>query len=392
MKSSMSITKGKGSINHNKRKFKAPNVDPARSHLNITLIDEDVKEVYKTIFNESLIEYNSKQQRSDRKINNYYDHINHSKQEKPFYELIIQLGDMENSQELNEISPNILSNFVGRFKKKYQNIYVTGAYIHLDESTPHLHLDYIPVAYNQKRGLKTRNSHNLAMKQMGYSDYRFWRADLMTDLEEIAKDYHIERKNMKNTAKHININQYRPIIQELKKHISTEISEQSVPEFDLLNKSEKIGNRGVKADFYKQVTKNYNKKSEELTYASNIIKIQDQELEIYSKKGIKALMNENMELHREIEEIKIKNQSLENENILLKDKSTSLDEQNCLFKTFLDKLGINTLFEQFVALKGKFEGLIDECIKLLKFNSLKDIENNFSIDKYDPDITDDLFD
>lgn len=215
MKASMSITKGAGSLNHNRRKFIAENVDIARVKDDIILIDRDIKMVYEEVFGEALKKYNAKQKRKDRIIKSYYDKIFRSKQEKPFYELIIQLGNKYNSKELNEIAPDILIDLVNLIMNKYPNIIIIGAYIHNDEATPHLHFDYIPIAHSQNRGLELKNSHNLAMKEMGYSCYSDWREDLMSDLISISKTYGIEREIMNNENKHLSVKEYKEVMHEI---------------------------------------------------------------------------------------------------------------------------------------------------------------------------------
>lgn len=215
MKASMSITKGAGSLNHNRRKFIAENVDEKRVKNDIILIDRDIKMVYEEVFGEALEKYNDKQKRKDRIIKSYYDKIFRSKQEKPFYELIIQLGNKYNSKELNEIAPDILTDLVNLIMDKYPNIIIIGAYIHNDEATPHLHLDYIPIAHSKSRGLELKNSHNLAMKEMGYSCYSDWRDDLMNDLISISKDYGIEREIMNNDNKHLSVKEYKEVMQKI---------------------------------------------------------------------------------------------------------------------------------------------------------------------------------
>ena len=211
----LSITKGAGSLNHNRRKFITENVNKERVKDDIVLIDRDIKMVYKEVFGDALEKYNAKQKRSDRIIKSYYEKISRSKQEKSFYELIIQLGNKDNPKELNCIAPNILTDMVNSIINKYLNVIMIGAYIHLDEETPHLHLDYIPVAYNQKRGLETKNSHNLAMKQMGYSDYSVWRDDLMGNLISISEEYNVEREIMNNENKHLSVKEYKEVMKEI---------------------------------------------------------------------------------------------------------------------------------------------------------------------------------
>lgn len=103
MKRTISAEVGKGSVNHNSRKFKAANVDPERTHLNVEYCNEPIKKVYHKLFDEALERYNSKQTRSDRQIENYYEKIRTGKQEKPFHELIIQIGNRDDTGSGTEI-------------------------------------------------------------------------------------------------------------------------------------------------------------------------------------------------------------------------------------------------------------------------------------------------
>lgn len=100
MQRTISAMVGKGSVNHNSRKFKAANVDGERSHLNIDYCNEDIKKVYHKLFDEALARHNAKQTRADRKIENYYEKIRSGKQEKPFHEIILQIGDKDNMSRL----------------------------------------------------------------------------------------------------------------------------------------------------------------------------------------------------------------------------------------------------------------------------------------------------
>ena len=75
MKRTISFMTGKGSVNHNSRKFHAKNTDPERSCLNVEYCNENVKDVYHELFDEALAWYNEKQTRSDRRIDDYYEKI-----------------------------------------------------------------------------------------------------------------------------------------------------------------------------------------------------------------------------------------------------------------------------------------------------------------------------
>lgn len=95
MKRTISAEVGKGSVSHNSRKFRAENVDGSRTHLNIDYCNERIQTVYYQLFDEALKRYNEKQARADRCISNYYEKIRSGNQEKPFHEIILQIGNKE---------------------------------------------------------------------------------------------------------------------------------------------------------------------------------------------------------------------------------------------------------------------------------------------------------
>ena len=162
---------GKGSVNHNSRKFKAENVDAERSHLNIDYCNESIKKVYHELFDEALERYNAKQTRADRKIENYYEKIRSSKQEKPFHELILQIGDKENmgaESENGQLAMQVLDEYYRSFQERNPQLRVFSAHLHLDEATPHLHIDFVPFTTGSKRGLDTRVSLKQALAAQGF--------------------------------------------------------------------------------------------------------------------------------------------------------------------------------------------------------------------------------
>lgn len=173
----ISMPQGEGSLFHNRREYEKEgktipeNINTSKTHENITLIDKDIKQAYVEIFGDALNKYNAKQRRADRKIADYYEHIQNSKNgEKLFYEDIVQWGSKEDFQnaQTRKRATEALVEYVRGFEQRNPNLKLIGAYIHLDETSPHLHLDYIPVAYDCKRGLEVRNSLDKAMKQMGF--------------------------------------------------------------------------------------------------------------------------------------------------------------------------------------------------------------------------------
>jgi len=168
----ISIMTGKGSVNHNDRKFTAENVDKERTQNNITYCNENIRTVYHKLFDDAVKRHNERQTRSDRQITNYYKKISQeSKQEKPFQEIIVQIGDKDNMGAITEngqLAKKILDEYMKGFQDRNPNLYVFSAHLHMDEATPHLHIDFVPFTTGSKRGLDTRVSMKGALKQQGF--------------------------------------------------------------------------------------------------------------------------------------------------------------------------------------------------------------------------------
>lgn len=175
MKRTISVMLGKGSVSHNSRKFKAANIDSERTSQNITYCNEPIKEVYHNLFDYALQRYNAKQKRSDRRIDDYYEKIRTSKQEKLFYEIILQVGNKDNMAAISEdgqLAANVLDEYMQDFQKRNLNMRVFSAHLHMDEATPHLHIDFVPFATGSKRGLDTRVSLKQALAELGFCRWR----------------------------------------------------------------------------------------------------------------------------------------------------------------------------------------------------------------------------
>ena len=171
MKRTISFMTGKGSVNHNSRKFHAKNTDPERSHLNVEYCNENIKDVYHELFDEALSRYNEKQTRNDRRIDDYYEKIRSGKQEKPFHEIILQIGDRETmgaETEEGRLAAKILDEYMQGFQRRNPTLRVFSAHLHMDEATPHLHIDFVPYTTGSKRGLDTRVSLKQALMALGF--------------------------------------------------------------------------------------------------------------------------------------------------------------------------------------------------------------------------------
>lgn len=161
---------GDGVVAHNRRTYFAENVDSTRTHLNIEYCYTPIEDAYHQLFDDALAEFNAKQKRKDRCIDNYYEKIRTGKQEKTFYEVIFQVGnkdDMGAGGENAELAKTILDKFYHSFLERNPNLHVYSAHLHMDEATPHLHVDFIPFTTGSKRGLSTRVSLKQALADQG---------------------------------------------------------------------------------------------------------------------------------------------------------------------------------------------------------------------------------
>ena len=172
MKRTISAMRGKGSLTHNRRDFIAENVDSSRTPLNVEYRNEDIRAVYHELFDDALAHYNEKQTRRDRVIDDYYEKIRTGKQEKPFEELIIQIGNKDNmnaSSENGQLARQMLDEYMQSFQQRNPTLRVFSAHLHMDEATPHLHIDFIPFTTGSKRGLETRVSLKKALEELGFA-------------------------------------------------------------------------------------------------------------------------------------------------------------------------------------------------------------------------------
>ena len=219
MKRTISAMVGHGSVNHNSRKFHAKNTDPERSHLNVTYCQENIKAVYHELFDEALERYNAKQTRADRRIENYYEKIRSGKQEKPFHEIILQVGnkdDMSADSDEGRLAAAVLDEYIRAFQERNPNLRVFSAHLHMDEATPHLHIDFVPFTTGSKRGLDTRVSLKQALAAQGFTggtrgdtEWSQWVRSEKEQLSAVMERHGIEWEDKGTHDKHLSVLDYK---------------------------------------------------------------------------------------------------------------------------------------------------------------------------------------
>jgi hypothetical protein len=219
LKRTISAMVGQGSVNHNSRKFHAKNTDPERSLLNITYCQENIKTVYHELFDEALERYNAKQTRADRRIEDYYEKIRSGKQEKPFHEIILQVGnrdDMSADSEEGQLAAAVLDEYMKGFQERNPQLRVFSAHLHMDEATPHLHIDFVPFTTGSKRGLDTRVSLKQALAAQGFkggtrgdTEWSQWVRSEKEQLSLVMERHGIEWEDKGTHDKHLSVLDYK---------------------------------------------------------------------------------------------------------------------------------------------------------------------------------------
>jgi len=198
----------KTNIKHNNRKFndkekeQNSHIDFSRSNSNQYLVQKSLKELYKLEFGQAQADYNEKQNRNDRKIKNYYEQIKASKKTSLQQEMILQVGDssqFQNNPENQRMANDVLKKWFDTFQERNPNLKIYNAVIHNDEASPHMHLNFVPVATGYKRGMEKQVSFDKAIlgqdktlnKERPFDD---WRNHEVLLLEKMLKERGIERE------------------------------------------------------------------------------------------------------------------------------------------------------------------------------------------------------
>lgn len=226
MAKTISHCQGKGSLTHNNRRFSAKNVDSSRTKDNIIFIEQPIADAYDDLFGAAIERYNAKQKRSDRKIKcGYFEHVfkrspaqsvvTSADKRKSFYEDVVQIGTKDDTGTGSvdaAVAAECLTEYMNGFQTRNPNFFVFNAVLHMDEATPHLHIDYIPVGH-YKQGVDTQNGIAQALKEMGYGTGKDaisrWRESERAVLEKICNSHDIEIAAPEKSRGSLTVEQYK---------------------------------------------------------------------------------------------------------------------------------------------------------------------------------------
>lgn len=179
-------------------------IEREKSKYNIQIFKRDIKDVYHDLFDDALNAYNAKQKRKDRKIDDYYKHVQKSKNLDLQREFIVTVGNkadweklsFEEKQEVGEA----LARYVRDFNERHDNMIIYNAIVHLDESgAPHAHFNVVPTATGYKNGLAVQPSFRKALEQEGFGpsgreQFKAFRDAEIHRLHEFVHEIGIDRK------------------------------------------------------------------------------------------------------------------------------------------------------------------------------------------------------
>lgn len=384
-----------------KEKGRNSHIDYSKSDENKYLVQKDIKELYQEEFGEVLEKYNAKQKRNDRKIDDYYKHIQSSKKTSLQQEMIVQVGDMKdfNYRADYEKANEILLEWFQDFEKRNPNLKVYNAVIHNDEASPHMHLNFVPVASGYKRGLERQVSFDRAIMQQDATldkmrPFDDWREKEVQSLEKILKERGIERK-LVGTNEYKDVNEYKEKkdlereIQWLEREVAKKKDElvkvsEHVPEkkMNLRSKKKEIKTEVKpkfigKSEIIEKETGNYVYTPKQVTYLEDLVSAAVTVKKDYERLQKTDLVQENRNLREEIYQKKKSNEELEKELVSVSSVNNSLKRDiNTLEARISDlKENIVVLYqqtkkvfkEQFKAFRGLIQNELD----------LKGVDNQF---------------
>ena len=365
MKRTISAMRGKGSLTHNRRDFIAENVDSSRTPLNIEYCNEDIRAVYHELFDNALARYNEKQTRKDRVIDDYYEKIRTGKQEKPFEELIIQIGnkdDMNASSENGQLARQMLDEYMQSFQQRNPTLRVFSAHLHMDEATPHLHIDFIPFTTGSKRGLETRVSLKKALEALGFTggtkshtELNQWIESEKQALASIMARHDIEWEQKGTHEEHLSVLDYKK--QERSKEVAALETQIDALQEQTANAETMLSEKQERLDDIAPILKNTEKfvrkydDPERLLPEAGMLESGKAFREKKALPILGKLLKYARSLFRENTELKAKVQKLEKENTAF--KSASWNHTNEIVKLKMENQELHKAKDKLDALVGR---------------------------------------
>ncbi len=233
---------------HNYRKYDN-NQDNIEIIRGTSSLYDDVRNLYKEEFEEARLEYNSKQTRENRKINDYFTNISNNEKNDLACEIIIELGDKKywDTKDLNfkKRMTSVYKEQVEDLETMLPNFKIASAIIHYDETSPHLHIVGVPIKYKNKNGMS---------KQVGKSDV-FTKESLtklqdkmrILCIESFNKEYNLNnslKKKLKGRNRDIHVSDmtnYQAMKEELSKN-QTKLEMANKKSLELDNNSKEVKN------------------------------------------------------------------------------------------------------------------------------------------------------
>ncbi len=336
MERTISAMIGKGSVNHNTRAFTAKNVDKNRSADNVEFCQEDIKQVYHKLFDEARERYNAKQKRKDRMIDNYYEKIRRGKQEKLFHEVIFQIGNKDDMNAKNEeglLAKRILTEFMDEFQARNPNLYVFSAHLHMDEETPHLHIDFVPYITGSKRGLDTRVSLKSALAAEGFTggtrgatELNQWIAsekqEIISVVAQLGEEVSVKKQELQNVT--------------IEKELAEEATQKANEERTIAQQEKEVllaGNQNLRMENTRLESRkdrlrmeNHDLKQKQLQLQTDNEELEQRHEDLQYKNS--ELQNVNDQLFADNHTLEQKNDSLQSDNQALRQKYNDLQQNN----------------------------------------------------------------
>lgn len=355
---SMHLGSGKNAINnmdkikradlHNNRKYKNnknEEIDLSLSKYNITLvgtknITEDIKKFYKTEFGEALYNYNKKQTREDRKIVDYLEKMNNDTKSNIAVEMIFQIGD---KQDWENATMEDKQKTIDIFKKaipilQEKNIKCFNASLHLDETSPHLHLLAVPVIENQTRGLEKQVSQNKVITKSVLNDIR----------KKVEKTFLTEYNRIFNTNKELKKGC------EIEEHLSVEDYKNTKK---ILEVTKKVTDKQILKE---KIEKDYNNITNELTKLEKEKEVKKQEIEKIKEdnEAVNKILSSNKETIDTLRE------ELSNQYKDIRNLENQKDSNNSIMEMY--KNNVAEAKEKIDSLKKLYNKLEDEKTEEIK--------------------------